>query len=58
VLALTDAAATEMGCPGDGHAQDEWLFAFLTSSPEYDVVGDSVTLRGGRAEIRLEPVVD
>ena len=56
VLAVTDLGGTEMGCPGDGHAQDEWLVDFLTASPTYDVSADSVTLTRGEDRIRLVPL--
>jgi heat shock protein HslJ len=55
VLSVTNLAGTEMGCAGDGHAQDEWLVDFLTASPAYDVAGDSFTLTRGDDRIRLEP---
>ena len=55
VLEVTDLAGTEMGCPGDGHAQDEWLVDFLTASPAYDVEGDTFTLTRDEDRIRLVP---
>ena len=33
VLRVSQVGGTEMGCPGAGHEQDEWLIDFFTSSP-------------------------
>ena len=55
VLELSRLAGTEMGCRGDGHAQDDWLVDFLTSSPEVTVVDGGMLLTGEQAELRLAP---
>ncbi len=46
-------STTEMGCDPDRHAQDEWLAAFLGSSPRLELDGSRLTLSGGGTEIRL-----
>ena len=53
VLEASRLGGTEIGCMGDGHAEDEWLVDFLTSSPEVTVVDGGLLLTGDRAEIRL-----
>ena len=53
VLDLRNLAGTEMGCPGDGHAQDEWLVDFLTSSPAVELVEGGVVLTGEDDAIKL-----
>ena len=52
-LRLADAATTEMGCDPARHDQDDWLFAFLGSSPTVALGGDRLTLRSGTTAITL-----
>ncbi|QBR92004.1 META domain-containing protein [Nocardioides euryhalodurans] len=42
VLAVGQVGGTEMGCPGDAAAQDEWLVDFLTSRPTYAFDGEGL----------------
>lgn len=46
VLDVGPMGGTEMGCDPDRHAQDEWLMAFLGSSPAWSLDGDTLTLTG------------
>lgn len=45
VLHVSSVGGTEMGCPGAGHEQDEWLVDFFTGSPqlEHEDVGFTLT---------------
>ena len=54
-LDVSSVGGTEMGCPGDGFAQDEWLVDFFTSRPAVTVDGTDVRLASGRTEIWLVP---
>ena len=49
---LTNAAQTLIGCDPERHAQDEWYFGFLQSSPAIVVQGDTLVL--DRAGTRIE----
>lgn len=51
VLVLTDAGQTEIGCDEELHAQDDWYFGFLGSSPTIVVDGDSLVLEGDGTRI-------
>ncbi len=44
---------TEMGCDPQRHAQDEWLTAFLESSPSWTLDGDRLVLAASGTEIVL-----
>ena len=55
VLVVSSVGGTEMGCPGAGHEQDEWLVDFFTSSPALTVDGSHVRLATDDAEISLVP---
>lgn len=55
VLRVSNVGGTEMGCPGAGFEQDEWLVDFFTSSPELTVDGTDVRLATDDAEIWLVP---
>ncbi|HEX7095900.1 MAG TPA: META domain-containing protein [Acidimicrobiales bacterium] len=46
VLTVGSMGTTEMGCDPALRAQDEWLMAFLTSSPAWSREGDTLTLTG------------
>ena len=54
-LAVSSVGGTEMGCPGDGFAQDEWLVDFFTSDPSIAVDGTDVRLSADGTEIWLVP---
>jgi heat shock protein HslJ len=47
VLQVSDVGGTEMGCDPDLHAYDQWLAAFLTSSPTMTLDGPTLTLTAG-----------
>ena len=38
LLVVSNVGGTEMGCPGAGHEQDEWLVDFFTSRPAIDLL--------------------
>lgn len=52
-LCASDLGGTEMGCPQPLHAQDEWLRAFLTSTPTLTHTGPRVTLEGPEATLEF-----
>lgn len=52
-LVVDGMGGTEMGCPEELMKQDEWLTAFLTSRPRWNLDGDELTLTGKDTEIRL-----
>jgi heat shock protein HslJ len=53
VLLVTDMGGTEMGCDEERHAYDEWLVAFLTSSPTITLDGATLTLTSGEDSLVL-----
>lgn len=55
VLRTSSLGGTEMGCPGPGSEQDEWLVDFFTSSPAFQVGGSGVRLANDDNEIWLVP---
>lgn len=55
VLVVSSVGGTEMGCPGAGFEQDEWLIDFFTSSPEVTVDGTDVRLTTDDNEIWMLP---
>lgn len=58
VLAVDELGGTEMGCPGKGHDQDQWLTEFLAAAPTIDVDGRDVRLTHDGTEIRLVPAAE
>ena len=50
-LVVSNAGWTEIGCEPDLHAQDDWYFGFLQSSPAITVDGDTLVLDGGGIHI-------
>jgi len=44
---------TEMGCDDPRFAQDDWLIAFLTSSPTFVLNGNDLTLTSGTTVVTL-----
>ncbi len=55
VLRASSLGSTEMGCPGPGSEQDEWLVDFFTASPAFQVDGMDVRLATDADEIWLVP---
>ena len=55
VLAVDSVGGTEMGCPGKGLAQDEWLVDFFTSAPVLDRLDVGFSLTGGGTALRFLP---
>ncbi|MEO6714207.1 MAG: META domain-containing protein [Mycobacteriales bacterium] len=54
-LVITDVMTTEIGCePIVRHTQDEWLGAFLSSKPRWNLQGTTLTLDNGSARVLLE----
>lgn len=54
-LVVTNVGGTEMGCPGAGFEQDEWLVDFFTSEPAIRLDGDDVAVTRGADEIWFVP---
>ncbi len=54
-LVVTNVGGTEMGCPGVGFEQDEWLVDFFTSEPAIRLDGDDVAVTRGADEIWFVP---
>ncbi|NND13065.1 MAG: META domain-containing protein, partial [Acidimicrobiia bacterium] len=52
-LRMQEISMTEMGCDGPRHAQDDWLIAFLQSSPTLQLAGDELTLSNSGITITL-----
>ncbi len=46
-------ASTLIGCEPDLARQDEWLFTFFESDPQWELAGDSLTLTSGDTRIEL-----
>ena len=55
VLRVSGLGGTEMGCPGAGHEQDQWLVDFFTAAPEVSVDGTDVRVATADTEIWLVP---
>lgn len=51
VMSITSDGMTERGCDTALHEQDDWLFAFLVSSPAVDLNDDYLTLSNAEAEL-------
>jgi heat shock protein HslJ len=54
-LVVTNVGGTEMGCPGAGFEQDEWLVDFFTSEPAIRLDGGDVAIARGEDEIWFVP---
>jgi len=52
-LVVTGIGGTEMGCPGPGFAQDEWLVDFFSASPGLELEGQGFTLSDGDVTVRF-----
>lgn len=55
VLRTSNLGGTEIGCPGSGSEQDEWLVDFFTSTPAFQVDGTDVRLATDDDEMWLVP---
>lgn len=53
VLRVSQVGGTEMGCPGAGHEQDEWLIEFFTSRPAIETLDSGFELRGEAGTVRF-----
>lgn len=53
VLVVSSVGGTEMGCPGAGHEQDEWLVDFFTSRPAIERLDSGFELRGEAGTVRF-----
>lgn len=53
VLVVGALGRTEMGCPPDLEAQDDWLATFLSSSPSWSLDDDELLLANDTAEVTL-----
>jgi len=53
VLTVTDTMMTEMGCDGPRHAQDDFVSAFLASSPTLAMGENTITLSNDTVTIEL-----
>lgn len=51
ILEVSEMGGTEMGCPPELHAQDEWLAELLTSGPSWSLDGDELILSSGEVEV-------
>jgi len=50
-LVVSELSSTLEGCNAELQAQDEWLTAFMTSKPSYDLDGDRLILTGTSATL-------
>lgn len=55
VLEVGQVGGTEMGCPGPGHEQDQWLVDFFTGGPSVEILDTGLTLTSGGTTLRLLP---
>jgi heat shock protein HslJ len=58
VLRVDSIGGTEMGCPGAGFDQDEWLVDFFSSEPAIAVDGDDVSITRGEDTLWFVPAED
>lgn len=54
-LTVTGLAGTEMGCPEDAMAQDEWLTGFVTDSPAWRADDGGIILTEGDNTLDFRP---
>lgn len=54
-VAHEEVAGTTVGCTDDRHHQDEWLTAFFTADPGWDLEEERLTLTAGQTVVELEP---
>lgn len=50
-LCVNNLGSTEIGCPAELQAQDQWLAEFMTARPELSLEGDRLTLTGHDAAL-------
>jgi hypothetical protein len=55
VLRTSGLGGTEMGCPGNGQKQDEWMIAFFGSSPRLELDGTDLAVRSEEARVWFVP---
>lgn len=55
VVGIDSVGGTEMGCPGAGFEQDEWLVDFFTSSPVLDTLDVGFSLTSDGTTLRFLP---
>ena len=55
VLRTSPLGGTEMGCPGAGQAQDEWMVDFFGSSPTLELDGTDLAVRSEEAKVWFVP---
>ncbi len=55
VLHVSNLGGTEMGCPGAGQKQDQWLVDFFSAGPTETMDGTDLALRNGDVEIWFVP---
>lgn len=55
VLAVDSVGGTEMGCPGKGFEQDDWLVGFFESRPVLDVLDVGFSLTSGDTTLQFLP---
>ncbi len=55
VLRVDGLGGTEMGCPGAGFDQDEWLVDFFSGEPIVELDGDDVSITRGADTIWFVP---
>lgn len=55
VLSVDSVGGTEMGCPGNGVAQDEWLVDFFTSRPVLQTRDVGLSLAADDTSLQLLP---
>ncbi|GAA1478553.1 hypothetical protein GCM10009623_29990 [Nocardioides aestuarii] len=55
VLTVDSVGGTEMGCPGNGFEQDDWLVDFLTSRPVLETLDAGFSLRSGDTTVQFLP---
>jgi heat shock protein HslJ len=55
VLRVDSIGGTEMGCPGAGFDQDEWLVDFFSSEPAVALDGDDVSITRGEDTLWFVP---
>lgn len=52
-LSVQNLGGTEIGCPGDLGAQDQWLTELLTAGPTLTLADDTLTLTSGDVVVEL-----
>lgn len=55
-LSVETMAMTQMGCPGRGHEQDDFLVAFFEGSPAWAADGEGFTLTADETVLEFRPL--